>query len=212
MGAYAAKQREPVLSDDIDLYTTTEGIYEILDWLPTVAATVVKRPQPRALPVAVVDWKGKEINLLSQSDGLPPPAVVLRFAREFEYGDVKILLADPFDLLANKRAVNREKDRVHVEILYRFICEEAVYSCREGRSPRERLEPARRLLRVLDSRELPADLAERLIGVSRDPAVLRFLANHAPTKEQVDRVLEAARDSDLLGQLRKMADRRFGPR
>lgn len=84
---------------------------------------VDKVPAPRCVPAAVFDWRGKEINVLTDTVGLPPPETEARVAREFQLpdGGPTILLGDPFDLLANKLAVHRQKDRPHIPILLRFI-------------------------------------------------------------------------------------------
>src|SRR5262245_52775631 len=70
---------------------------------------VHKMPQPRSVPVALLEWRGREVNLLTGSSGLPPPDVAARAAREFQLGpgtDLAGLIADPFDLLRNKLSLN----------------------------------------------------------------------------------------------------------
>lgn len=55
---------------------------------------------------------------------------MIRDAREIQLDQEGVLLvpvADPFDLLRNKLAVARDKDLVHLDILKRFLEEEAVY-------------------------------------------------------------------------------------
>ena len=49
-------------------------------------------------------------------------------------------------------------------------------------------------------RTLPKALAERLIGLAREPADFRFLANHVPLRAQAEELLSAA-SSDLQESL-----------
>jgi hypothetical protein len=74
VGAYGRLNRETILSADLDVYTTIDTQIQVLDWAPRNGIKVAKRPQPRALPVAFLQWQGKEINVLTETKGLPPPA------------------------------------------------------------------------------------------------------------------------------------------
>jgi hypothetical protein len=99
--------------------------------------TVEKMPAQRSVPVALLAWREREVNLLTSMRGLPPADVEARSAREFEgsTGRLPILVADPFDHLRNKLAVNRPKDAPHIAILKRFICEEAVHAFENESDP-----------------------------------------------------------------------------
>ena len=181
VGAYASLSGDEVYSGDIDLYTTAETLRAMLDWAPRHGGRVVKRPRPRSVQVAVVMWHDKEINFLTETVGLPRPSEAVRLAREFhlrEQGDLKILVADPFDLLATKLQLGRPKDKRHAEVLQRFVEEEVVASFREEESPRKRLEPARRLLRVTGASVLPSRVFDRLIPLAKLPPDFRFLVHH----------------------------------
>jgi len=41
-----------------------------------------ERARPRSVPVVVLFWDGKEVNVLTSSQGLPAPPIVARTARE----------------------------------------------------------------------------------------------------------------------------------
>jgi hypothetical protein len=38
-----------------------------------IGAQIQKMPQPRSVPVAFLEWRGREVNLLTGSSGLPDP-------------------------------------------------------------------------------------------------------------------------------------------
>jgi hypothetical protein len=161
---------------------------------------VYKLPSPRSVPVALLEWNGREINLITSTDGLPPPDVVAQTAREFQIGDaapLSVLIADPFDLLRNKLAVNRPKDQAHIAILKRFLEEEAVHSLGHETDPRSRIGTAERLLEVLQMQILEQSLAARLLPLAREPVDFRFLAHRLPTAELV-RALHQAAPSDAV--------------
>jgi hypothetical protein len=83
--------------------------------------------------VAVLRFQGQEINLLTETFGLPAFDTVVREAREFRLEQaqgLEVPLADPFMLLANKLAIRRERDRPHIDLLRAFIDEEIVDSFR----------------------------------------------------------------------------------
>lgn len=81
VGAYARLRGETVLSADLDIYVPAATLEELLGTLEPRGAVVLKRPQARAVPVAVLDWHGKEVNVITRSAGLAEPDVVIRGAR-----------------------------------------------------------------------------------------------------------------------------------
>lgn len=212
VGAYARLSGHVVISEDLDLYVAPEALEELLDFLETMGATIVKRPQPRSTPVAVLDWHGREINILTASTGLPPPLQVVRSVRELELAahDVVLPLADPFDLLANKLAVRRDKDLPHILLLMEFLEDEISAAMASPGSPRERLAPARRLLAVLGTETLTEALAERLLPHADEAALRRFLVNRVPLASQAQRILEGAPAAETASLVAICARRRFG--
>ncbi len=215
VSAYARLLGIELLSVDLDIVVSQTTLNEILDWAPRVGVRIVKRPRPRNIPVAFLDADGLEINVLTSSNGLPRPEIVTRSARPFSlaaHGDLEAPLADPFDLLRNKRAVARDKDLRHIEILRRFVEEEAVAAFAGEDSPRARLAPARRLLEVLKVDVLPQALAERLIELAAAPADFRFLIHRVPAEGQAKRLLASIgeRHPGLRPELEAiLAKRRF---
>ena len=183
VSAYAHLLGEPLYSTDLDLYSDRETLEEILRWAPTRGMRVLKRPKPRNLPVAVLHTADDlEINILTQSSGLPTPELVARTARLMTVsasGGVEVLVAEPLDLLANKLALQRPKDRPHIEILRRFVEDEAIQAFVDVEQPRDR-----RLLDVLGRRLIPKNLADRLIELADIPPDFRFLAHRVPSGEQ----------------------------
>lgn len=190
---------------------------ELLEWAPRHGIRVVKRPQPRNIPVAFLEVDGLEINALTSSEGLRDPEVVTQTARRFHlaaYAGLEVPIADPFELLANKLAVRREKDLPHIEILRRFVEDEAETAFHEENRPRARLAPAQRLIGTLGVNVLPAPLADRLIELARTPVDYRFLMGRVPRREQATRVLERAqeRGDELTRELSAILEtRRFEP-
>jgi len=185
VGAYARLLGEQVLSGDLDLLVTSRSLEAVVAEASAIGAQVHKMPQPRSVPVALLEWRGKEINLLTDSRGLPSPDVAARAAREFRLGqktNLSILIADPFDLLRNKMSVNRPKDQPHIAILRRFLDEEVVAGLAQETEPRARLGAAERLLEVLGRRTLDEALAKRLIPLATTPADFKFLAHRAPAR------------------------------
>lgn len=149
--------------------------------------------------------------MLTSSPGLPPPETEARVAREFELHQqpgFSVLLADPFDLLANKLAVDRPKDRPHVELLHRFLAEEIVFAFREEDDPRQRLAPARQWLRTTGAHRLEEALGERLLPLARMPAEFRFLTQRLATAAQVEALLARAPTPDLAAELRVLVGKR----
>jgi hypothetical protein len=183
VGAYARLLGEAVFSGDLDLFLTQRALEVVVADAPAIGARTLKLPSPRSVPVALLDWRGREVNLLTSTNGLPPPDVEARAAREFSVGErkVAVLIADPFDLLRNKLAVNRPKDQPHIAILRRFLDEEVVHAFAEEQQPRSRIAPAERLLEVLGALTLADDIAARLIPLATTPADFRFLAHRLPS-------------------------------
>ena len=205
--AYANILGEKLFSADLDICTTDETLRELLAWAPRKRIRVVKRPQPRNIPVAFLELPdGKEINVLTWSSGLADADVVIRTARHITlaaHGDLEVPIADPFELLANKLAVKRDKDLPHIEILRRFVEEESVAAFKEETRPRARLAPARRLLGILGANVLPPALADRLIEHAATPVDYRFLISRVPTREQAKRIMERIekREAELAEDL-----------
>jgi catechol 2,3-dioxygenase-like lactoylglutathione lyase family enzyme len=212
VGAYARLAGEVVFSEDLDLYVSGETLDELLEYLEAAGATIIKRPQPRSTPVAVLDWNGREVNILTASAGLPPPVQVVRSVREIELEahGVVVPLADPFDLLANKLEIHRDKDLPHIAILRRFVEDEAVAALASAGSARERLGPVRRILNVLGSETLPEALAERLIPFADEAAIRRFLVHRVPKGNQAQQIIDAAPPSEVASLEAIRSRRRFG--
>jgi hypothetical protein len=212
VGAYGRLRGESILSADLDLYTTIDTQIQIMAWAPAKGGRIVKRPQPRALSVVFLDWNGKEINVLTETRNLPPPAEAFQEAREFRlrsHGGLPVLVVDPYDLLANKLEVDRPKDKPHQEVLRRFLEEEAVEAFRVETAPRDRIAPAQRLLEVLKESRLPVDLAQRILPFARTQTDFRFLFGRAPTKDFEEEVLKGIPESlHLKEELEKMRKRR----
>ncbi|MEW6278895.1 MAG: hypothetical protein AB1758_09755 [Candidatus Eremiobacterota bacterium] len=178
VGAYAHRLGRESLSRDLDILAVSEAMERALLWAGRSGFLVRKRPQPRSIPVAFLEWEGREVNILTSSAALTDPAAVFDAARFFHVGDdLAVPVADPFDLLRDKLRVNREKDRPHIAILLDFVAEEAVQAFESETDPRLRLTPARKLLRVTGQRFLPAELARRLTERARTRADYRFLAD-----------------------------------
>jgi len=213
VGAYARLLGEQVFSEDLDLLVAWRSLETVLADGGASGLHVQKMPQPRTVPVALVQWRGREINLLTGSSGLPPPDVAARAAREFHFGrgsGTAVLIADPFDLLRNKLAVNRPKDQPHIAILRRFLDEEAVKGLAEEEEPRARINAAERLLEVLGTQTLEEGLASRLVPLARTPADFRFLAHRSPA-HLVRELLARAPSDDIRAAVERIAaHRRIG--
>jgi hypothetical protein len=210
VGAYARLMGEEVLSADLDLLVTWRTLEAIVADGGVLALVVQKMPEPRTVPVALLEWRGREINLLTGSTGLPSPDVAARAAREFQLGagtHARVLIADPFDLLRNKLAVNRPKDQAHIAILRRFLDEEAVRGMAEEEEPRARISAAERLLEVLGAQTLDEALATRLLPLARTPADFRFLARRAPVS-LVERLVASAPSGALREAVERIARHR----
>ena len=212
VGAYGRLQGENVLSRDLDLYASTATLNQMLARAPLHGLAVRKRPQPRSIPTAFAVWRGLEVNILTRTDGLPPPEQAIRTARAFRFQShpgLEVLVADPYDLLANKLAVNRPKDRPHIAILTRFIEEEVVAAFREESLPRERIAPARRLLSALRAHTLSVPLAARLILLAKTEADFRFLVHAAPSRKEADAAIKRGPDGLRSELVEILKSRRF---
>lgn len=206
VGAYTRFLKQTIVSADLDLLVAEDTLTELLLWAPQAGLRTIESPRPRTLPVAVLEWQGEEVNVLTRSDGLPGPTDAIRNAREIELSGsgLVVRVADPFDLLKNKLAMARPKDRAHVGALKSFIEGEVVEDFRREAPDRERLEGARRYLDALGSSQLEPALAERLLRHARSSADLRFLAHHAPTEELGLRVVARAKGPEEEALLRRL--------
>jgi hypothetical protein len=72
VGSYARLQGQTVTTTDLDLLCSPAELEQILDGAPRQGMKVLKRPQPRTVPAAFLDWNGKEINFLTSSQSLRP--------------------------------------------------------------------------------------------------------------------------------------------
>lgn len=208
VGAYARLMGEKVFSNDLDVLVTQRSLEVIVADGAAIGARIVKLPSPRSVPVAVLDWRGREVNLLTSTSGMPPADVEARSARELRIAAVReifVLVADPFDLLRNKLAVNRPKDQPHIAILQRFLEEEAVHAFHAETEPRARIGPAERLLEVLGATVLDEALAARLVPLARLPADYRFLAHRVPAASWVDELIARAPAENLRAVVDKIA-------
>jgi hypothetical protein len=214
VGAYASLRGETILSADLDVYTTQDTQVQIMDWAPLHGARIVKRAQPRSIQVVLLEWEGKEVNVLAATTGLPPPGRSMQEARVFHLREpegLSILVADPYDLLECKLEVNRPKDKPHQEVLRRFLEEEVVDAFRTEPENRDRIAPARRLLEVLKLRSLPEELARRLLPHARSASDFRFLIGRAPNREFEAAMLAAVpEDLGLREELERIVERRRG--
>ncbi|MEX1362737.1 MAG: hypothetical protein AB1Z98_06395 [Nannocystaceae bacterium] len=210
VGAYARLRGQPIISADLDIVATEATLRELIDVAPEIHLEVISRPQPRAVPVAVMWWRGLEVNALTSSAGLPAAELVVRGAREFHVGehDVVIPIADPLDLLSNKLTVRRAKDIPHIEVLRDFVEDEIVVELGGGGTTRERLALIRRYLDVLGTEALPSDLALRLIDVVEDPRCARYLAGHVDDTVVAAKLIARLEESGSASDVRRILSRR----
>jgi hypothetical protein len=194
VGAYARLSGEAVFSADLDLYLSESSLEELLSWARDHAMTIEKLPQPRSVPVAVLRWKGLEVNALTASEGLPPIDDALHSCREFtlEGSTLPVYVADPFDLLANKLRLRRQKDAPHIEVLTRYLELEVREVFAGPGSPRERWAPAKRLMQVMGLAGLPDRLALELIPLAHTRPLRRFLAGRISSPTLVNQLLATA--------------------
>jgi hypothetical protein len=210
VGAYARLIGAAVTSVDLDLYANHANTAAILTAVAGAGGKILKRARARNVPVAVLDWKGRELNVLNASTGLQSPEIETQLAREFVLrgrSGLAVLIADPFELLANKLAVDRPKDRPHIAILRQFLDAEVVLAFREEEMPRKRIAPAARLLRVEKKRALPPRLMAELTKQARLRSDFRFLASHAPNRDAARAVLERAAKFDAAEEVREILRR-----
>ena len=73
VGAYGRLRGEEILTADLDVYADPETLDKILAWAARNGIPILKRPQPRSVPVAFIKWEGKDVNILTDSIGLPAP-------------------------------------------------------------------------------------------------------------------------------------------
>jgi hypothetical protein len=116
-------------------------------------------------------------------------------------------VADPYDLLANRIAVNRTKDRSHIVILRSFIEEEVVEAFEREPRPRLRFLPATRYLDVTGDKTLSEPLLARLVPLARLKTDFRFLAGQAPGEGLAAALIRRA-PADLKAELRQIVARR----
>lgn len=206
VGAYAALINQESMSRDLDIVTTGETLNAALDWAAAQGMAIRKRPQPRTIPVAFLEWEGHEINILTGSLGLPEPEAVFRAARYFHLQpELAVPVADPFDLLRNKLRVNRPKDQPHIAILLDFVTEEAITAFERETDPRKRLAPARELLRVTGAPLLTPELAAALLERASTRADYNFLVMKSPSAEPVLARAPEKWQADLQGLLKHRA-------
>lgn len=205
VSAYASELGEEIFSADLDLIVSGSVLSEMLAWArrqPEIEVT--KTPQPRSVPVAVLFWSDLEVNVLTSSAGLPDAQAVTDKAREVGIDGLYVPIADPFDLLANKLTVRRERDLPHIEVLKRFVEAEIVATFDTESSPRRRLAPARRYLEIFGLDRLPEDLASQLLDRVEVPSDLRFLASSVPEALAPGVLAEAEKDPDLLAEVEEI--------
>ena len=210
VGAYARLRGETMFSADLDIVTTEATLQELIEAAPALSLEVLSRPQPRSVPVAVMEWRGLEVNVLTASSGLPAAEFVVRGAREFHVDDPPIVIpiADPLDLLSNKLVVRRPKDVPHIDVLRAFVEDEILVEFGGGATARERLTSLRRYLDVLGTKFVPVNLAERLIEVVEDPTSARYLAGHIDAVELARALLERMEPRGTAEDLRGILIRR----
>ncbi len=192
------------MSGDPDLFLSGRDTADFIEWATDTGLELVHRPMRRAMQTAMLRWEGICVDVLSEAPGLPAADVLLARAREFELSGADglvVSIADPYDLLANKLAVHREKDLPHIDILRRFIDEEVVVTFAEETSGRRRLDAARRLMDVLDTHMLPVELAARMLPAARDALGRRFLVSCVPAREMAVGLVAAAADETERGRL-----------
>lgn len=175
VGIYAPTVGATVLSADLDLLATPEQQRQISTTaIQLQGVRVKKRPQPRTLPVLVLDWRGLEIDVLTESAGLPSPQEAR--ARAWNFDGTYVL--DPVDLLANKLAVNREKDQPHLPVL-REVCEAAALHAFASQSDRTAIGLLGRWVAVEGWERLPQELFSELLRLAErtSAAGRRFLVS-----------------------------------
>ncbi|MEO1370222.1 MAG: hypothetical protein AAFX50_23820 [Acidobacteriota bacterium] len=213
VSAYAALLEETSHTADLDILMSESTLERLLRTAADVRARVVKRPSPRNVPVALFDVEGLEVNVLTHSNGLPNPEHAVRLARIFSlqhYASLEVPIADPLDLLANKMALRRDKDRPHIAILKRFIETEILELFASETNARRRLGPANRYLEVLGTQELPEHLGSSLIERAKHEVDFRFLAHRLPLTFALElrRALQSSGSAELAKQVERILESR----
>lgn len=185
VAAYARLLNVEVVSADLDLYVDEPTLEELAIRASELRAAVVKRPEPRALPVLVLNALGLEVNAFTSSPGLPAREVASRGARDFRVGalELELPLAGPLDLLRNKLALGREKDVPHIAILRQFAEAELETHWATDAAPRAKIAAAREYLGVLGLSTFPESLSGRLSPLSAPGPLNRFLVTALPVEE-----------------------------
>lgn len=203
VGFYARQLKHPVFSNDVDLCTSSEGLQAATRLARTNAATLTisKVPQPGKLPTLVLHWRNNlEINILTHSDGLPAIDTLLARSSEYDlptHDGVKLLIADPCDLLANKRRINRPKDAPHIPILEQFIRTRAIAEFRNPSNPeRTRIAFVREYMAATNQSVLaPADVPE-LVPYADAAELRRFLISNAPDQPTAAQIVQRGDPSE----------------
>lgn len=176
VGCYARLLGMTVLSTDLDICVPDSGMQDVLALALRHGAAIISRPQPRGIPVAFIDWRGRELNVLTGAKGLPDRRSVRHPGEHAR---------DP-----------ETKDLPHIEVLERFIEEEVVATMGGSGHVRDRISAARKLLDVLGAATLPESLGERLVGLGDSPPIRRFLVGRLATRAQAERVVAAAPEAE----------------
>jgi len=213
VGAYARLLGETVISTDLDIVVSPDDLNELMASARRLGATLEKRPQARSIPVAFLRWRDLEVNALTSSQGLPAAETVIQTAREFRLAGATapIPIADAFALLANKLAVNRDKDRPHIEILRRFLIAESIaHIGRTDLPPRRRIATIKRYLQLNGLAAVPKELLLQLKDANPDVVGRRFLVSHAETQADAESVLAMSEGDEEQAELQHLIERRFG--
>lgn len=202
VGAYAQEKNEVLFSADLDLLMSADDQLQFANQssrLPQVR--VCKLPQARTLGVLVLDWKGLEINVLTQSPGLPKPEM----ARERAWLICNYPVASPFDLLSNKLKIRRGKDLEHIELL-RKVCEDLAFHAFVTEPGREANRFMKQLLAVESSQSLSPKLMNELVLHAKDSSEQgrKFLLTIASDPEHRQEIIAQAPAGEQE-QLRRIA-------
>lgn len=190
VGVFSPTYDVPVLSGDLDLLASPseqQRISRAAARDPDVQ--ILKAIQPRALPVLVLGWDQLEVDVLSQSDGLPDPAAAIQRAWDVD----GVAVADPADLLRIKLAMKREKDLDHIKIL-RKACEGFSRADLETQSGRGAFHSLRRWVESEGWESIPKPVFDRLIAVAVRTSAegRRYLVLHAPARPEAKAVCSVA--------------------
>ncbi len=174
VGVFSPTHDAPLFSGDLELLTSPDEQLRISQAAardPHVQ--ILKTIHPRALPVLVLGWGPLEVDILSQSDGLPDPGAAMQRAWVVE----GVRVADPTDLLEIKLAMKREKDLEHIEVL-RKTCEGLSRADLTKLSGRRALHSLRRWVESEGWGVIPAPVFGRLLDVAgqTSPEGRRYLA------------------------------------